>query len=93
MNRREEADVLVKHHLADFDKYVEDGYFLAAMLSLWDVHEVLRELPPEDLRPAVAKWAKEIHRRVKTAAGFPSHSRRHKMPSLPFFGTSFWYGV
>jgi hypothetical protein len=92
MTKREEAEVLVKHHLDDFDKYVEDGYMLAAMLSLWDVHEVLRELPPEDLRPAWSKWAKEIHRRVKAAAGFPSHSRRHKMPALPFFGSALRYG-
>lgn len=86
MTKLEEADVLIRHHLKDFDEYLEEGYYLAAVLSLWDIHGILRESRPEDLQDLVTRWWPEIERRGKKADRFPSRDKAHDLPPAPFFG-------
>ncbi|MDD5531251.1 MAG: hypothetical protein PHC52_00510 [Syntrophales bacterium] len=88
----DQAEVLVVHHLADFDEYAGQGYYLAAMLSLWDIREAIVDAPRSGIQ-LLLKYLPQIRSRVDQASKFPTTDGKHTVPAVPYFGPSLIWGI
>lgn len=88
----DKAEILVVHHLADFDEYAGQGYYLAAMLSLWDIREALVDAPGAGVR-LLSRYLPQIRSRVDQASKFPKRDGQHEIPAVPYFGPSDFRGI
>lgn len=92
ISESDQAEVLVVHHLADFDEYAGRGYYLAAMLSLWDIHEAIVDAPRSGIA-LLLKYLPQIRSRVDQASKFPKRDGQHEIPAVPYFGPSIIRGI
>ncbi|MFH2074045.1 MAG: hypothetical protein ABIJ57_01685 [Pseudomonadota bacterium] len=92
VNEYDKAEILVVHHLADFDEYAGQSYYLAAMLSLWDIREAIVDAPRSGMA-VLSKYLPQIRSRVNQASKFPTRDGPHAIPAVPYFGPSLIWGT
>jgi hypothetical protein len=88
----DKAEILVVHHLADFDEYAGQGYYLAAMLSLWDIREAIVDADWASGVAILTRYLPKIRSRVVQASKFPTRDGQHVIPAVPYFGPSMFRG-